>query len=111
MVSFFGASRIYIFESQNHDNNMFISVPTSLWWGIQTITLVGYGDLVPMTTLGRGFAICFMTFRVLTVALPVLTVVSQFTIIYPKNVEWEAFQHREESARKQKIALEEKRVN
>ena len=85
---------------------MFISVPASLWWGIQTITLVGYGDLVPMTTLGRGFAICFMIFGVLTVALPVLTVLSQFTITYPKNVECEAFQHREETARKQETGRE-----
>ena len=111
MVSFLGAAGIYIFESQNHNDNKFVSVPISLWWGIQTITLVGYGDLVPMTTLGRGFAICFMIFGVLTVALPVLTVVSQFSHIYPKNVEWEAFQHREETAKQQQAALKEKTAN
>ena len=42
--------------------------------------------------LGRSFTICYMIFGVLTVALPVLTVVTVFTKIYPKNVEWEDYQ-------------------
>ena len=106
MVSFLGASGVYIVESHNPVNNKFISVPISLWWGIQTITLVGYGDMVPVTLLGRGFTICFMILGVLTVALPVLTVVSQFSHNFPKNVEWEAFQHREETKKQRRITLE-----
>jgi voltage-gated potassium channel len=33
----------------------FGSVPRALWWGIVTLTTVGYGDVVPMTLLGRLF--------------------------------------------------------
>ena len=105
-LTILGASGIYILESHNPRDNKFVSVPVSLYWGIQTISLVGYGDLVPVTTMGRVFAICFMIFGVLTVALPVLTVVSQFTHIYPKNVEWEAFQHMEQTKKQHENALE-----
>lgn len=32
----------------------------AFWWGFVTITTVGYGDLTPVTTIGRIAAICLM---------------------------------------------------
>ena len=90
MVIFLGGSFIYFAEGYtNHIG--FTSVLQGLWWGVQTITPVGYGDLIPMTVIGKTFACCFMLFGVLTISLPVLTIVSQFTTIYPKNVECEMY--------------------
>jgi len=34
---------------------VFSSIPKTLWWGIVTIASVGYGDMVPVTPLGRVF--------------------------------------------------------
>lgn len=34
----------------------FGSIPSAMWWAIVTLTTVGYGDVVPVTSLGRLFA-------------------------------------------------------
>ena len=68
-------------------DDSFTSVPASLWWSIQTLTTVGYGDLISNTLAGKVFACCFMLLGAVTVSLPILTVVSQFVRLYPKNIE------------------------
>lgn len=82
-------SGMLVFYSEQDDSGgktQFKSVADGLWWSAQTISSVGYGDLVPVTTSGKVLAGCFMMFGVL-VYLPVLSMGSQFTALYPKNVE------------------------
>ena len=73
-----------IYYSEGHN---FPSIPESFWWAVQTITTVGYGDVVPVTIGGRLFAGCFMLFGATTISLPVLTVVTKLVTIYAKNTE------------------------
>lgn len=35
------------------DPHDFPSLGLAVWWGLQTITTVGYGDVVPTTTIGK----------------------------------------------------------
>lgn len=92
MVIFIGGTFIYVIEeSLLASNGDFTSIPASIWWSVQTITSVGYGDLIPLSFVGRVFACCYMLFGAVTISLPVLTIVSQFTMLYPKNVECDSY--------------------
>ena len=42
----------------DHDN--FPSIGLGMWWAVQTVTTVGYGDAVPVTDLGRIVAAAVM---------------------------------------------------
>jgi voltage-gated potassium channel len=49
---------------------VFASIPHTLWWGIVTIASVGYGDMTPVTPLGRGLAGIFMLLGIAVFAVP-----------------------------------------
>ncbi|HUK58933.1 MAG TPA: cyclic nucleotide-gated ion channel [Stellaceae bacterium] len=55
MVLVVAATLEYVFEGTAQPQT-FGSVPRALWWGVSTLTTVGYGDEVPVTLLGRVLA-------------------------------------------------------
>ncbi|XP_023288103.1 potassium voltage-gated channel subfamily KQT member 1 [Orussus abietinus] len=50
--------------------NDFSTYPDALWWGVITVTTIGYGDTVPQTWIGKIVAACFSVFAISFFALP-----------------------------------------
>ena len=49
---FASSSLMYVVENQAQPDN-FSSIPTTMWWSLITLTTVGYGDVAPVTTIGK----------------------------------------------------------
>jgi len=48
----FASSFVYLAE-RNAQPEAFGSIPAAMWWGVATLTTVGYGDVTPVTPLGK----------------------------------------------------------
>lgn len=51
----------------------FASYADALWWGVITVTTIGYGDTVPQTWMGKIVASCFSVFAISFFALPAVS--------------------------------------
>jgi voltage-gated potassium channel len=60
-------SVMYLVEN---GENGFISIPESIYWAIVTITTVGYGDIAPVTPLGKFIASLMMFIGYGIIAVP-----------------------------------------
>lgn len=63
------ASFIY-FAEHGAQPEAFPDIPSSMWWAIVTLTTVGYGDVFPVTTLGKIFAAFIAVLGIGMFALP-----------------------------------------
>ncbi len=63
------ASLMYFAEGAVQPDK-FPSIPAAMWWAIITITTIGYGDVCPVTPLGRLIAVFTALLGILMVALP-----------------------------------------
>lgn len=85
------SSAIYYAEGEA-DETFFTSIPDAFWWSVVTMTTVGYGDKYPKTPLGKLVgSICALS-GVLTIALPVPVIVSNFTYFYQSEHELREFE-------------------
>ena len=76
-VAHHGSSFLYIVE---HDAQpeIFSSIPSAMWWGVATLTTVGYGDAYPITPLGRFLGAIVAIMGVGMFALPAGILASGF---------------------------------
>ncbi|XP_014777037.1 potassium voltage-gated channel protein Shaw isoform X6 [Octopus bimaculoides] len=81
-IVIFAALIFYAERIEYNPTNDFHSIPVGLWWAIVTMTTVGYGDMAPKTYVGMFVgALCALA-GVLTIALPVPVIVSNFALFY-----------------------------
>jgi voltage-gated potassium channel len=64
------ASSLMYFIEHEAQPEAFASIPKALWWGIITMTTIGYGDVYPVTALGRVMGGVVALFGVAFFALP-----------------------------------------
>ncbi|BDU51337.1 ion transporter [Haliovirga abyssi] len=57
----------------------FSSIPAAMWWGIATLTTVGYGDIYPITALGKFLGAIISILGIGLFALPTGILASAFT--------------------------------
>ncbi len=67
---------MYVVEGPD---NGFTSIPVAMYWGITTMTTVGFGDITPKTDLGRFIASCVMLLGWGILAVPTGIVTSEMT--------------------------------
>jgi voltage-gated potassium channel len=69
----------------------------SVWWAIETITTVGYGDMIPVTVMGRIYASLLMLGGVVIVGATTATVISYLSekvqIVHKKSQEHSSHQN------------------
>jgi len=78
MLVIMASSLTYLAE---HDAQpeAFSSIPAAMWWAIITMTSVGYGDIVPITTMGKVLASIISVISIGIVALPAGLLASGFS--------------------------------
>ncbi len=77
MMLVIAAAGIHLLEAEAQPE-VFGSIPESLWWAIVTLTTVGYGDVVPVTTGGKIFGGIISLIGIGMVALPAAILASGF---------------------------------
>jgi voltage-gated potassium channel len=77
-VLFVGAVLIYFAESSAQPE-AFGSIPRALWWAMATLTTVGYGDVYPVTVIGKILASFIAILGIGIVAMPAGVIAANFS--------------------------------
>jgi voltage-gated potassium channel len=68
-----GGVAVWLFDHEDFPN-----LGTALWWSLQTVTTVGYGDAVPTTVVGRVVGAVIMLESIAFVSILTAVITSSF---------------------------------
>lgn len=71
------SSAMYLIEKDHNPN--FSSIPATMWWATSTLTTVGYGDVYPVTPLGKFLGSIIAICGIAMFAIPAGLISSSFT--------------------------------
>ncbi|HSG31872.1 MAG TPA: ion transporter [Thermodesulfobacteriota bacterium] len=83
-------SIMYLVEGEK---NGFSSIPKSIYWAIVTITTVGYGDVAPVTDLGKFIASIIMIIGYSIIAIPTGIVTVEIANAFKGNLSTQVCLH------------------
>lgn len=69
-VLLLGASSLMYLVEREAQPEAFSSIPAAMWWGIATLTTVGFGDVYPVTPLGKALSGVIAVIGIGIIALP-----------------------------------------
>lgn len=73
------ASSVMYYIEHPAQPDVFSSIPATLWWGVVTLTTVGYGDVVPVTALGQLVGAIVAVLGIGMFAIPAALIATGFT--------------------------------
>lgn len=90
------ASSLMYYVEGEAQPGVFTSIPETMWWGVATLTTVGYGDVVPITSLGKLLAAFIAILGVGSFALPAGIIASGFDMEIKQRIK-----EKEEAAKRE----------
>lgn len=71
LIIFVSAATVFVCEVNDEDTK-FTSIPKAMWWSLQACITLGYGDIVPQTSLGRLVSSIYMIYGLIWMMLPII---------------------------------------
>ncbi len=73
------STSLMYFAEHKAQPDKFPHIPAAMWWGVITLTTVGYRDVYPITPLGKFLGAIVVLIGISIFALPASIVASSFT--------------------------------